>query len=196
MRYVAPVIPALVILSVFGLRNILDRIDGGFTASAQIVGKSVVVVLVGGLLCLNAVYIGQLYQRIDPISYISGKLNRDQYIERYRPEYAAMRFANQTLPQDARIFGLFLGNRSYYSDRELIFGDRFFYQTVVRESSAREIAGVLKERNITHVLVYYRILKRWSGQNFNLQERVKLADFFNNHASLVFAKGEYGLYKL
>jgi hypothetical protein len=196
MRYITPAIPALVILSILGLRNILNLIDGSVTGSFRALGKSIVVVIVGGLLGLNAVYVGQLYQRIDPMSYIGGTLTRDQYIERYRPEYAAIRYANQTLAQDARIFGLFLGNRSYYSDREVVFGDSFFYHTVVREDSARDIAGALKQKKITHVLVYYRILKRWSTQNFNLQERVKLVDFFNNHASLVFAKGEYGLYQL
>jgi hypothetical protein len=138
----------------------------------------------------------QLYHRIDPLSYISGTLNRDQYIERYRPEYAAIQFANKTLSPNARILGLFLGNRSYYSDRELVFGESFFKNTVIRESSAREIADALKKKEITHVLVYYRVLKRWAGHNFDHRERVKMADFFNNHANLVFSKGEYGLYKL
>jgi len=196
IRYIAPAIPPLVILSIFGLRNIWTAIDGSFKNGLRGLCQGAVVVAVLLLVSLNAGYIWQLYHRIDPVSYISGRLDRDQYIERYRPEYAAIRFANATLAQDARILGLFLGNRSYYSDRELVFGDRFFKNTVIRENSAREIASVLKAKKITHILVYYRVLKRWSGHTFDYRERVKMADFFNNHANLVFAKGEYGLYRL
>jgi len=196
IRYVAPAIPPLVILSVFGLRNILSAFDGRFKGGSKTFCKSVVVLAVSLLVCLNVGYMWQLYHRIDPLSYIGGTLNRDQYIERHRPEYAVIRFANETLSPNARILGLFLGNRSYYSDRELVFGDSFFKHMVIQENSAREIADVLKGKEITHILVYYRVLKRWSGHTFDHGERVKMADFFNNHANLVFAKGEYGLYQL
>ena len=196
IRYIAPAIPPLVILSIFGLRNIYAAIDGSFKNGLRGFCQSAVALAVLLLVSLNAGYIWQLYHRIDPVSYISGRIDRDQYIERYRPEYAAIRFANANLGQDARILGLFLGNRSYYSDRELVFGDSFFKNTVIGENSAREIASVLKAKKITHILVYYRVLKRWSGHTFEYREKVKMADFFNNHANLIFAKGEYGLYRL
>ena len=196
IRYVAPAIPPLVILSIFGLRNTLTAIDGSFKTSSSAFCKSVVIFIVSIMVCLNFGYVLQLYQRIDPFSYIGGRLSRDQYIERYRPEYAAIQFANQNLPQDAIILGLFLGNRSYYSDRNLVFGESFFKDAVIREISGKEIAGALKEKKVTHILVYYRVFKPWSGHNFDRQKRANLSDFFNNHANLIFFKGEFGLYQL
>lgn len=196
IRYIAPAIPALVILSVFGLRNMLDGIEGRFSGRSLAFCKGFIGWAVSILLCLNAVYMWQLYQRIDPLSYISGKLNRHQYIERFRPEYAAIQFANKTLPPGSRILGLFLGNRSYYIDVDLIFGDSFFRNTLMHQGSAREIADILRQKEITHILVYYRVLKRWAGQQFDYQEKARLVDFFNNHTHLIFAKGEYGLYQL
>lgn len=196
IRYIGPAIPPLVILSIYGLHNLISAIDDRLKGAPGVLCKGVVVLAVSLLVCLNAAYIWQLYHRIDPFSYDGSKLSRDRYIERYRPEYAALRFANETLPRDARILGLFLGNRSYYSDRELVFGDSFFRDTVRGESNAREILKALKEKRITHILVYFRVLKRWSGQVFDHQERVKLADFFNRYANLIFVKGEYGLYQL
>jgi 4-amino-4-deoxy-L-arabinose transferase-like glycosyltransferase len=196
IRYITPAIPPLVILAIFGLRGLLTAIDGRLKGGLNTFGKSVVVLTVLFLVSLNAAYIWNLYHRIDPLSYIGGRLSRDQYIERYRPEYAALRFANKNLPPDARILGLFLGNRSYYSDRELIFGESFFKNTVLRENSARQIARALKEKKITHILVYYRVFKQWSGHNFDHRQRVILVDFFSHQANLVFAKGEYGLYQL
>ena len=196
MRYVAPAIPPLVILSVYGLHNILTAIGQRFEGRLNTIYKSMVVLLVSVLVSLNAGYIWQLYQRIDPLSYIGGSVSRDQYIERYRPEYAAIQYANKNLAPDVRILGLFLGNRSYYSDKELIFGDNYFKNTVIQESSGRDIVDALKEKQITHILVYYRVFKQWSGHSFRHQDRVKLVDFFNNYTNLVFSKGEYGLYQL
>jgi 4-amino-4-deoxy-L-arabinose transferase-like glycosyltransferase len=196
VRYIAPAIPPLVILAILGLHDILTAIDGRLKGGSAAFCKRVVVLAVSLLVCLNTGYIWQLYHRIDPLSYIGGSLSRDQYIERYRPEYATIQFANKNLSPDSKILGLFLGNRSYYSDRELVFGDRFFRITIFRENSARDIARALKEKEITHILVYYRVFKRWSGQNFDHRQKVNLVDFFNNHANLVFAKGEYGLYQL
>ena len=132
---------------------------------------------------------------VDPLSYISSRLNRDQYIERYRPEYAAYQYANKNLPNDARILGLFLGNRSYYSDRELIFGESFFKNTVLRENNGKSIAAALKKHEITHILVYYRVFNQWSDHNFDRQKKGTLIDFFNHHTKLIFSRGEYGLYQ-
>jgi 4-amino-4-deoxy-L-arabinose transferase-like glycosyltransferase len=196
IRYIAPAIPALAILAALGLYNILTAIDGGLKGVSNRFCKGVVFLTISFLVFLNAGYIWQLYHRIDPLSYISGRLSRDQYIERYRPEYATIQYANKNLPTNARILGLFLGHRSYYSDRELIFGEGFFKNVVFRESTGRDIAGAFKAKKITHILVYYRVFKPWSGHNFDHRERVKLADFFKNHANLVFRKDEYGLYRL
>ena len=196
MRYIAPAIPALVILSVLGLYNIIAAIDSGLKGVFNTFCRSVVFLTISFLVFINAAYIWQLYHRVDPLSYISGRLSRDQYIERYRPEYATIRYANKNLPTHARILGLFLGNRSYYSDRELIFGESFFKNVVIREDTGKEIAGAFKAKEITHILVYYRVFKPWSDHNFDHRERVKLTDFFKNHANLVFSKGEYGLYRL
>ena len=195
IRYIAPAIPALVILAIFGLHNILTAIDGGLNGTARTICKSFILFAVACSVFLNAGYMWQLYQRIDPLSYIGGRLTRDQYIERYRPEYAAHQYANKNLPDNARILGLFLGNRSYYSDRELIFGESHFKSTVMRESSGQAIAGALKKHEITHILVYYRVFNQWTGHNFDRQKRAHLLDFFNNHTNLIFSKGEYGLYQ-
>ena len=195
IRYIAPAIPPLVILAIFGLNNIITVIDNGLKGGVNRFCKSIIVLAVCFLVFLNAVYVWQLYHRIDPLSYISGRLSRDQYIERYRPEYAALRFANKNLPADARILGLFLGNRSYYSDRELIFGESFFKNTVMREQNGKSIAAALKRHQITHILVYYRVFNQWSGHNFDRQKKGTLIDFFKNHTNRIFSKGEYGLYQ-
>ena len=121
---------------------------------------------------------------------------REAYIEKYRPEFAAIQFANATLAEDAKIFCLFLGNRSYYSDREMVFGDFDFEGFVKNADSAVTLVAEFKKRGITHLFVKYDIFKRWSGQQFNAREKKVIVTLFKTHADLVFESGGYGLYRL
>jgi 4-amino-4-deoxy-L-arabinose transferase-like glycosyltransferase len=196
IRYIAPIIPPLVILSIFGLRNLLTVIETRFCDISQAFAKGLIVMGVAGLMFMNGGYVWHLFERVDPLSYLSGKIDREQYIERYRPEYAAMHFANENLPQDIKILCLFLGNRSYYSDRELLFGDDLFHGIVHRANSAEKMVIALKAKRITHVLIYYHVFKQWSGRQFEKQKKAMLLDFFNTYTKRVFAKGGYGLYQL
>jgi hypothetical protein len=145
---------------------------------------------------MNMIYIWQQFQSVEPIGYISGRVGRDAYIEKYRPEYATLRFANRHLPEDARLFCLFLGGRAYYSDREMLFGDIYFRQIVKQANSADRLWLEFNKNNITHLLIRHDVFNQWSGHQFDAREQTMLGDFFKAHAELIFTKGGYGLYRL
>lgn len=65
-----------------------------------------------------------------PLDYLTGKMTRDEYIQSFRPAYAAFQYANAHLSSDAKIFGLFMGGRGYYSDRYISFQDVLLYKAV------------------------------------------------------------------
>ena len=196
VRYIAPIIPPLVILSTLGLRNLIHALtqknpwpDGRIWTGFVAFGIAV-------LICMNMIYIWEQFKSVQPISYISGRVGRDTYIEKYRPEYAAIRFANQHLPENAKLFCLFLGDRSYYSDREMFFGDTYFSRIVKQANSAERLWLEFQKINITYLLIRYDIFNRWSGHQFDAREQTMLGIFFKSHAELIFAKGGYGLYRL
>jgi hypothetical protein len=196
IRYIAPMIPPLVILSVFGLKGLLDAVRIKWTGN---ISRIAAVVVVAGVVLLgsgNVMYTWHLFQRIDPFSYLSGRVAREAYIEKYRPEFAALQFANKNLADNAKIFCLFLGNRSYYSDREMLFGDFEFEGMVKKAGSAESIVAELDKSSITHVLVKYDILNSWAGIRFNAAEKKTITALFKTHADLVFKSSGYGLYQL
>jgi 4-amino-4-deoxy-L-arabinose transferase-like glycosyltransferase len=121
IRYVAPIIPPLVILAVFGLNAIVTVVTDKYRPVAPGLGVGLISVLLLLLFSTNAAYIFRQFNIVDPFSYLSGRLDREAYIEKYRPEYPVFLFANQHLTKDDKILGLFLGKRRYYSDREIIF---------------------------------------------------------------------------
>ena len=196
IRYIAPIIPPLVVLSVMGFRRtmiIASGLSQGFWRKAV---SSVVTVLLVGLLALNAVYIFDQFRHVDPINYINGTLPRDQYITRYRDEYPSYQFINRQLPASAMVLGLYLGDRSYYSDRKLFFSDEFFSSVVKQSSSADHLLEILHSRGFTHLFIRSDFFQRFLVAHLDDIDKRKLEAFAQNHTTRLFSDGVFMVLRL
>jgi hypothetical protein len=197
IRYIGPAIPPLVVLSILGLQSIIGVIKDRFNGFPKRVYLASVLVLVLFFLGLNLHYILNLYRWVQPVRYLKGELQRDAYIEKYRPEYAVIKYANTHLPADAKILGVFLGNRGYYSDREIRFDyDRFIKDTFKHKYLDEAILTNFKKSGITHLLIRFNAFNNWIRINFNDPEKQRLVQFFQNYTVLLFSKNGHGLYNL
>ena len=196
IRWVSPVIPPLVILSVLGLNGIENFFSVRDFKHAGKIGVGVVLLITSSMIAVHAGYVFEQFRYVDPISYITGRIGRDEYIEKFRHEYPTLRYANKTLPQEARILSMFLGNRYYYSDREMIFNEYIFRKAVVRARSSQEISSILGKEGITHLLVRYDLFVEWSQGNFNNRQKDLIKKYFKEKVRLLFSKNGYGLYEL
>jgi hypothetical protein len=197
IRYVGPAIPPLVVLSMLGLQRIIGLINDRFIGFPKKIYLSSVLVLVLFFLGMNFHYILNLYRWMEPVRYLKGDLSRDAYIERYRPEYAAIQYANKHLPLDAKILGVFLGNRGYYSDREMRFDyDSFIKKTFKQKYLDEAILANFKKSGITHLIIRFNAFNHWARNNFDDREQQRLVRFFQNYAVLLFSKNGHGLYHL
>ena len=195
IRYVAPVIPALVILSIYGIQNLITFFQDSRKPTAGSVGIAMVATAVVFLLGLNAIYIAKQFQAVDPLGYLSGKVGRDEYIGRYRPEFPVMQYANRHLAESDKIMGLFLGNRRYYCDRQLIFGENFLTRAVILASSEEDIQNALIDKGFTHIIVHLDLLRQWSTSLNEREKRVN-ADFFNTCLTALNRNGAYVLFAI
>jgi len=197
IRYISPVIPALVILSMLGLNDLTVVVQKRFPQKkSKTIGLAAVYLVALVLFCLNIGYLFQQYRIVDPLSFIQNRISRDDYIEKYRPEYAAIQFANKRLTEDAKVLAIFLGNRGYYSDREMIFDFGLFKNSVHKAVSAEHLTQILKEGGITHLIVRYDLFNSWCASQFNGREKAIIESLFTNHASRLFSKAGHGLFKL
>lgn len=196
IRWIGPIIPPLVILSVLGLHEIIVAINERYSGTAAKTLKGCVIVFMTFLVSLNAFYIIGLFKIVEPMSYISGRVGRDEYIEKYRPEYAAINYANHNIPDNAKVQCMFLGNRSYYIDREVVFNYSLASKAVIQKDSLLEILGDLKKRKITHLLIRYDLFNKWSHDNYSDREKEVISNFFKNHVELIYSKNGHGLYRL
>jgi len=196
IRYIAPVIPPLVILSIMGLHQIFKSLTNRWKNLPQRTVSLGLLFISMVILAFNLGYLGDLFTYVRPFSYISGRIDRDSYITKYRPEYVALLYSNQNLPDSAKLLGLFLGNRRYYSDRELVFGNNQFRSMVKEAASHAEILSALKGRGYTHILIRFDLFNRWAALQFNAREKKFLDTFFKKHVRLLIAHRGYGLFQL
>lgn len=196
IRYITPIIPPLVILSVLGLHRIFSSAGNRVTNAPGWFIPGSILLLSAIMLSLNARYVIKQFNHVQPLKYLSGKVDRDTYIAGYRPEYEVIRYANQQLPPSAKILALFLGNRGYYSDRELNFGDNVFKDIVKTADSSEVIASKIQKMGFTHMLVRYDLFNRWSNVQFSDKEKEMLIKFFDINLTLLFSKSGYGLFKI
>ena len=192
IRYIAPVIPPLVILSVFGLHNLADflKVRGWF-----LLGRVLLPVVFLAAIGMNAHYVFNQFRSVDPFSYISGRVGRDAYITYRRPEFSVLKYANQYLSNNHVILGLFLGNRSYYSDRKLVFGEKWFTQSIVLSASDKDIQKDLIRSGYTHLLVNLDLVKQWS-KTFERPDQKKIAALFNHRLKLLKQNLSYALFEV
>ena len=196
IRYIGPVIPALVVLSMLGLKDLTTIVQKRFTSNSKTIWLVAVNLVVLSFFCLNIFYLFQQYRIVDPLSFIQGRIGRDAYIERYRPEYLTIQFANKRLPDNAKILGIFLGNRGYYCDRAIIFDVGLFKNCVRQAISPEDLTTILKKSGITHLLVRFDLFNQWAESQFNGREKAIIRGFFNHQAIRLFSKAGHGLFEL
>ena len=196
IRYIAPIIPPMVILSILGLHDIASVFADRWKNLPNWFSTGFTLLLVCALLTYNGIYLFQQFNYVKPFSYLSGQISRDEYIANYRPEYTIYQYANRNLPDNAKILGLFLGNRLYYSDRELIFDINEFKESVNKSDSEEVLLEDLRGKGFTHLMIRFDLLNQWTSTQFNDRKRELLKLFFTEHIRPVLSKDGYGLFEL
>jgi 4-amino-4-deoxy-L-arabinose transferase-like glycosyltransferase len=196
IRYVAPIIPPLVILAIYGLHYISTFVVEYFSVPIRRFMQVAILASTAFMFGMNGAYIWDQFHHVDPLSYLSGRLDRDTYIQRYRPEYSTIKYANENLSDATKILAIFLGNRRYYSDKEMIFGDGLLRKSVMSAETPENILADLEERKITHMLIRYDMFNHWIKQQLENDSKKIGESFFDNYTHRLFSKAGYGLYQL
>ncbi|MCF8053162.1 MAG: glycosyltransferase family 39 protein [Desulfobacterales bacterium] len=191
IRYVAPMIPALVVLSVGGLRSIIVGLESRLRSLPW---RGVILPLVIiALMVPNAIYTRQLFASIDPISLITGKIDRKSYITARRPEFALFDYANRHLDDRAHLLSLFLSRRHYYCDIPITEANSYFLRAVRQAPSGEDLAEALAAVGYTHLVFNDPLLNRWLVDNLTDRQKAVAKDFFSHWTSAVYHHQGYRL---
>jgi len=192
VRYIAPILPPLVILSIFGLHRIGEYLMQRSKMFSVATIAAIGIVFMGQ----NLLYLAGQFERVDPIPYIRGHINRHEYIERHRREYPVFRFINSNLPNEAVILRFFIGNRIYYCNRKTLSGTKIFHRAVKRADTPEQVVGSLKNMGFTHLIIRADLFNEWLDNNFNDAEKLRILSFFQAHTRQLYHKSGYVLYQL
>ena len=196
IRWIGPIIPPLVVLCMYSLSG-LRRLCESFSAKWQVLFfRGLASVFVLAMLAWNAQYVHALYQKIDPVSYISGEVDREAYIKRFRPEYELIRYINNQLPENSIILCLFIGNRIYYFDRRIYWEPKILAEAVNQADSIHQIGANLGNLGITHLLVRFDLTQSWIRRTFDEEHEALLRAYFQNRATQIGNHRGYGLFAL
>jgi 4-amino-4-deoxy-L-arabinose transferase-like glycosyltransferase len=195
IRYFSPILPPLVVLAILGLHNFQTRIFAPVRWSGP-VKTFLVFAVITVMLGLNAAYMVERFKKDRPLEYLTGNMTRDEYIQAFRPEYATFQYANAHLAKDAKIFGLFMGGRGYYSDRYIAFPDALLSKAAKDAASGQDVAATLTGKGFTHILMSYSGLNLWLKEAASDHDRLVLRQFFESHTETLFSKDGYGLLRI
>lgn len=195
IRYVAPIIPPLVLLAVYGIRDLnvlFQESSCKLRRSGAIGAQFVLAVLLG----MNGFYILDLFKRVEPFSYLAGKISRDDYILSRRPEYHVIRHANRHLPDDARILCLFTGNRIYYSDRAMVCDTELFRSAIRSSQAPGAVAEQFTRLRLSHLLIGEEVFHRWAESQFDENGHTLLQALFDRYFKGVYHSNGYYLFEI
>jgi hypothetical protein len=193
IRYLSPIIPPLVLLSVFGFINIFKifrKVPFENIRKACIVLACLIPCF---LLAINIDYIRNQFKSLDPASFITGKVSRDEYINKYITEYPVIKYINNNVDTQAKVLFILVGNRGYYCDRNYTHDMGILKKAINKAKNPEDILKTLKGQGITHLLVNYMLFEKWMNNNFSGDKRAITQQFFREHLSLLISEKEFGV---
>ncbi len=192
IRYIITIVPPMIILSIFGIYQLKIWLLRKFSKN---ITSFMLAILVSIYFLYNISYMIDLFKKIDPLPYISGKISREEYIENKLPYYSLNQLANEVVPHDGKLLGIFTGNRRYYIDVPLTLDSKLLFRLSNQVDSVSDLVVELSNKNITHMLVRMDLLNDELSRTEDKSKKI-ITDFFTNHAKPLDFNDRFVLYAI
>ncbi len=196
IRYIAPTIPPLVVLTVMGLAAILHRLEGMASPVWRKLGRCVTFSVFTGFLALNAIYVTQLFRSVDPVPYALGKISREAYLLDKLPEFRAIQFVNRVPDSNMKVMALFVVRRLYYYDRPFEFLEQTYAAMVKDYTDLAGLSLQLRERGYSHCVIGIAQFERWANRVFDDGKKRIVSQWLERSCQLLFSSNGYAVFKL
>ena len=195
IRYLLPIVPFLVILSVVGLSNIYNMTSINNILRYKNIYKYTSIVIMFLLIFYDGKYLVNQFKIVNPFPYISGDISRDSYISGFREEYPVIMYANNAIEHDSLVLCLFMGYRSYYMDFEFLFDrptdkDSYFNGLIVHSQDSVSIKNALLEKGIRFILIRNDLFLNWM-RHIDTKKSGMVALFLRDDATLLYNENGY-----
>lgn len=196
IRYIAPIIPPLVVLSILGLRKMVQWLEGCKRKRFRHIGFAIFTGVLVFLFSLNGAYVVTLYRSVEPVSYLMGQTTRSEYLKKRLPEYPAIEFVNGLEDKRVNIFALFLGKRLYYFQKPVLFGATAFRNMVSDAMAETTLAVQLEAQGYTHSIIGIDRFEKWVNNTFSPDQKMAISMWLKNDCRLLYVENGYAVFQL
>jgi hypothetical protein len=189
IRYLLPIFPFLAILT----GNVLTYYR------KRVIIFVILTIFLTGSLAFNAYHIVQDFLKINPVKVVIGTENRGSFLSRMLPSYGIFQFANQNLPQESKVFLIYMKNWGFLCDLDY-YSDSMFESYTIQKILSKSptpfaVQRELKARGFTHIM--YDINYIYGDlSTFSIEEKSLFLAFHKECLSLVKTEGPYYLYDI
>ena len=199
IRYILPIVPFLAILSVIGIKNIVEW-TGNKSGSVRKIGLISTTAIVIMFISFNLLSVKNYFNTIQPVKYILNQETKDEFLSRNLGSYPAMQYINENLPDDARIFLMFLGRRGYYLNRpyyhERSFGMNTIRGMVKASADKQHFQIYLKSLHCTHILMRTNLVNKYLHDNFSEKIIIRFLDIVKECLYPIYESNGYAVMEL
>jgi len=207
IRYILPVLPFLSILAVMGIKDLLDKLGKEtfnsplqYRKNIKLIAKFIVLSTILILLVFNFLYLTKRMNIIKPFQYISGKKTKDAFLKRHLLHYDAVKYINNNLPNNAKVFTMFLGRRGYYLERdyknETSFGMSTIRHMVNSSYDKEKFVEYIRSMNVTHILMRTDLVNKYLQDNFSKKEVKRILKLISKYCKKIYEKNGYSIWDI
>jgi hypothetical protein len=207
VRYILPVLPFLAIISIMGIKSLLDKIGERTLFSFLRFGEKIKSILrvfvfasVTILLIFNFIYLKNRIETIDPFPYVLGKETREAFLKRHLLHYDAVEYINHFLPDDAVVFTMFLGRRGYYLNRnyknESSFGMETIRHLINNADNERKYLEYVRSMGVTHILMRIDLVDKFLKDNFSKYDIKRFLSLETKYWKKVYESNGYAVWDI
>ncbi len=189
VRYLFPIFPLLSVLTGW----ILTR------TKMRSVLFILLLALIGGSLIYNGTSITKYLNQTRPFEAAIGLEKKESYLGRRIPSYAMFSYINQTLPEQSKIFFVYMKNKGFLCDRDY-YSDSMFesytLQNILSQSpSPEDVYRSFKKRGFSHLLcdMDYVFGNR---SLLSMKEKEMFAGFVSQYCSIAGQDKSYCLFRI
>ena len=152
IRYLIPIFPFLAIM--------VGYILGYFRSHRWVFSLLLMFIVVG--LGFNGYHIFKDFQVISPIKVVTGRESRNTFLNRMLPAYSIFQYINTHLPEDSKIFFIYMKNPGYLCDRpyysDSVMESHTMEKILSSATSPEQVYLDLKNREFTCILYDIRYI--------------------------------------
>ena len=207
VRYILPVLPFLAIISVMGIKDLLDKMGERtlffslrFGEKIKLMFRVFVLSSVAILLIFNFVYLKNRTEIINPFPYVLGKETRDAFLKRHLLHYDPVEYINNSLPDDAVVFTMFLGRRGYYFDRayknEPSFGMATIRHMINNSDDENKFIEYVRSMGVTHILMRMDLVNTFLKDNFSMENMNRFLSLEKKYWTKIYQDNRYTIWDI